>query len=89
LKGNNELLLTQRLILQPGIEATDAARPDPARGTGAGLAAFDAGLTLRYEIDRKFAPYLGVTYESGTGGPAATHPPRAGTRLAVGVRAWW
>jgi copper resistance protein B len=89
LKGDYDLLLTQRLILQPGIEATFQARPDPARGTGAGLAGFDAGLRLRYEIDRKFAPYLAVTYESGTTGQAVIHAPRDEMRVAVGVRAWW
>src|SRR6185312_1026496 len=91
LKGDYDLLLTQRLILQPEVEATFQARPDPARGTGAGLTDFDAGLRLRYEIDRKFAPYLALTYESGTTGqtPTAGREPRPGTRVAIGVRAWW
>lgn len=92
LRGSYDLLITQRLILQPEIELDLYSRPDPARGTGAGLSDLDAGLRLRYEITRKLAPYLGVTYDNRYG-TTATYARHAGEtldnlRLAVGIRTW-
>lgn len=57
-----ELLLTQKLILSPRIEANAYGKPDPARGLGSGLADLTAQLRLRYEIRREFAPYVGVEW---------------------------
>lgn len=62
-----DLLLTQRLILQPHIEANAYAQDIPELGVGAGLADIEAGLQLRYEFDRKFAPYVDVVYERKIG----------------------
>jgi copper resistance protein B len=86
-------LLTQRLILQPLAELNLYSRADPARDVAAGLSDLDVGLRLRYEITRKFAPYLGAVYQR-TYGPAPENAPfdsgRGGAwRLAVGVRAWF
>jgi copper resistance protein B len=85
-------LFTQRLILQPLAELNLYSRTDAARDVGAGLSDLDVGLRLRYEITRKFAPYVGVAYQRAYG-PAAANDPldngRAGAwRLAAGVRAW-
>ena len=57
-----ELLLTQKLILQPRIEANAYGKSDPERGLGSGLSSLTAGLRLRYEIRREFAPYVGVEW---------------------------
>jgi len=76
-------LLTQRLILSPEVEANLYSKADPARDVQTGLSDIDAGLRLRYEITRKFAPYIGVAYERQAG--LATN----GARLAVGVRSWF
>ncbi|TCT25759.1 copper resistance protein B [Thermomonas haemolytica] len=65
-----ELLLTNRLILQPHLEAVLNGRAVPARGTGAGLAQTSQGLRLRYEIRREFAPYLGYAWTQRHGGTA-------------------
>ncbi len=65
-----ELLLTNRLILQPRLEAVLNGRADPARGTGAGLAQTSQGLRLRYELRREFAPYLGYAWTQRHGGSA-------------------
>lgn len=65
-----ELLLTNRLILQPRLEAVLNGRADPARGTGAGLAQTSQGLRLRYELRREFAPYLGYAWTQRHGGTA-------------------
>ncbi|MEO7116770.1 MAG: copper resistance protein B, partial [Caldimonas sp.] len=57
-----DLRLTQRLILQPDVKVGLYGKNDPARDIGAGLSDIDAGLRLRYEISRKFAPYIGVVW---------------------------
>ncbi|HET8898907.1 MAG TPA: copper resistance protein B [Rhodanobacteraceae bacterium] len=57
-----ELRITQRLILEPELEAVLNGKNDPARGNGRGLEHTEFGLRLRYEIQRQFAPYLGVTW---------------------------
>ena len=59
LEASYDLLLTQRLILQPQVELNVYSKGDPARLVGAGFSDIDTGLRLRYEFSRKFAPYLG------------------------------
>jgi len=63
LEGEYELLITQRLILQPALELNIAAQEVEALGIGSGLTDFEVGLRLRYEIRREFAPYIGINYE--------------------------
>jgi copper resistance protein B len=62
-----EARFTQRLILQPSIEANLYGRNDPRRGVGSGLSDVEAGLRLRYEIRREFAPYIGVVWQQRFG----------------------
>ncbi|WP_349568859.1 copper resistance protein B [Azotobacter salinestris] len=62
LEADYDILLTNRLILQPTAEANFYGRNDRERGVGSGLGEIEAGLRLRYEITRQFAPYLGVTW---------------------------
>lgn len=92
LEGDYDLLLTQKLILQPQLEMNLYSKDDPGRGTGSGLADIDTGLRLRYEFSRKFAPYIGVTYENQFGNTAAFSRAAgegpAALRFAVGVRTW-
>jgi copper resistance protein B len=57
-----DLLLTQRLVLQPQLELNVFGEDDPERLIGAGLSDLEIGLRLRYEIRREFAPYLGVNW---------------------------
>ena len=92
-EASYDLLLTQRLILQPQIELNVYSKADPARMVGAGFADIDTGLRLRYEFSRKFAPYLGVVYE-GKFGQTANFARRAGestggVRFVAGVRLWF
>lgn len=87
-----ELLFTSRLVLQPLLEVEVMGRADPLRGTGAGLSSVEAGLRLRYEVTRQFAPYIGVAHERAYGGTAG-YRRQAGeavrdTRWVAGVR-WW
>ncbi|MBS0521851.1 MAG: copper resistance protein B, partial [Proteobacteria bacterium] len=92
LEGSYDLLITQRLILQPQVEMNFYSQSDPARGIGSGLSDLDAGLRLRYEITRKIAPYIGVSYTGKYGGTAdyarAAGSPTDEVRFVVGLRTW-
>ena len=88
-----DVLLTQRLILEPQIELNFYSKSDPGRAIGPGLSDLDAGLRLRYELTRKVAPYIGVVFEDKFGGTAAfAH--RQGesandVRFVAGIRSWF
>jgi copper resistance protein B len=88
-----ELLLTNRLVLQPLVEAEIFGKSDPERGIGAGLSTTDAGFRLRYEFRRELAPYVGVVWRNKWGktadfGRAAGEDP-GGARFVTGVRLWF
>jgi copper resistance protein B len=93
LSAEYDLLITQKLILQPRFEATAYGKRDPAWELGSGLATGTAGLRLRYEINRQFAPYVGVerTAKYGETGDmaAAEGRPRMETRWVAGLRVWF
>lgn len=88
-----ELLLTQKLILQPRAEINLYGKNDPARDIGSGFSDALTGLRLRYEYSRQFAPYAGVEW-SGKFGDTASYARAAGdktaeTRWVAGVRFWF
>jgi copper resistance protein B len=87
-----DLLLTQRLILQPRLELNAAIQEVPEFGVGSGLNDVELGARLRYEIRRKFAPYVGLAWYRRTGGTAAMARAAGaevgGSVLALGVRVW-
>ena len=93
LAASYELLLTQRLILQPRAEANVYGRRDKSLQRGSGLADALFGLRLRYEFSRQFAPYLGVERGGKTGDSVdlARAAGEAGmeTRWVAGVRFWF
>ncbi len=60
LKADYDLLLTQRLILQPYAEVNLYGKSDPAREIGSGLSDLELTLRLRYEVRRELAPYIGI-----------------------------
>ena len=69
------------------------SRSDAARGVGSGFSDMDSGIRLRYEITRKLAPYVGVSY-AGRFFQSANFARQAGekpndTRFVFGVRAWF
>jgi copper resistance protein B len=70
LREENDFLLTQRLILQPYAEINLAASDAPEAEFEAGFTNAEIGLQTRYEIARKFAPYVDVRYERALGGTA-------------------
>ena len=85
--------LTQRLILQPRIEANFSAQDIAERDLGSGLTDVNAGLRMRYEIKRQFAPYLGVELQGKFGGTRdiAKLAGNSGdqTVFLVGIRSWY
>lgn len=88
-----DLRLTQRLILQPSAELELAAQDIPTLDIAAGFTEAEIGVRLRYEITRRFAPYVGVTWASAIGetrdlrdaGGAETES----TRAVLGLRTWF
>ena len=93
LEAEYDLRITQRLVLQPDVEVNLFGKSDPERGIGSGLSEAELGLRLRYEITRKFAPYIGVSYGRKFGNTADLAR-RAGedvneTRFVVGIRMWF
>lgn len=80
-----ELLLTQRLILSPRLELNLASEDIGNRGVKAGITEFETGLRLRYEIEREFAPYIGVDYVEEASLLAHQHSVRG----VMGIRVWY
>ncbi len=88
-----ELLLTQRWVLQPLVEFTAYGREDSEVGVGSGLARVRAGLRLRYEFSRQFAPYIGLEWQGEFGATADFSRAEGGdtrsTSAVAGVRFWF
>ncbi|MHA6287183.1 copper resistance protein B [Maricaulis sp. CAU 1757] len=88
-----ELLLTQRLVLQPMVELGWQAEAVPELGLGSGFTGVEAGLRLRYEVRREIAPYVGLAWERALGDTrdqiAAAGGAIETTRLVAGVRLWF
>jgi len=65
-----DMLFTQRLILQSRFESNVAASEVREYGIGKGINDVQLGLRLRYEIRRKFAPYVGLEWSRKIGDTA-------------------
>lgn len=91
LETSYELTLTQRIFAEPFAVIRIAAKADPKLREGAGVTDTEAGLRLRYELSRKVAPYVGVSWQqrygetkrlwAAAGGEAEETSFRAGLRL--------
>ena len=85
--------ITQRLVLQPRVELNFAAQDVPEDRIGGGLSTAELGLRVRYEISRKFAPYVGLSYEAKVGRTAdyarADGESPHMTSLVFGIRTWF
>jgi copper resistance protein B len=86
-------LLTNRLILQWLAEADLYGKEDARRSIGSGLSTVEAGLRLRYEFTRRFAPYIGVAWERAYGTTADFRREEGedldDTRFVAGLRIWF
>ena len=84
-------------IVRPMTELGDQlslyGKDDERRGIGSGLSTAEAGLRLRYEFTRRFAPYIGVVHEQAFGNTAdlreAEGEDTKDTRVVAGVRVWF
>ena len=85
--------ITQKWILQPAVEVAFSASDIPELEIGSGLTSVTAGLRLRYEIRKEFAPYVGVEWSRSFGDTADYAKARGedadATRLVVGIKAWF
>ncbi|MFS0798674.1 copper resistance protein B [Brevundimonas sp. 2P05AA] len=85
--------ITQKWILQPAIEVALSASDIPELEIGSGLTSVTAGLRLRYEIRKEFAPYVGVEWTRSLGDTANYAKARGqdpeDTRFVVGIKAWF
>ena len=93
LEAEYELLLTQRLVLQPRVELGLALQRVAGRGLGSGVTGLDLGIRLRYEIKREIAPYIGVEWQSAFGETAdlarASGEDADHTAFLAGLRVWF
>lgn len=93
LEVSYDLLLTNRLVLQPTVEVDLYRKANPSLGVGSGLSSAEGGLRLRYHVTREIAPYLGVswvrTFDDESGPAAERAAPNGAPRLVTGVRVWF
>ena len=93
LTATYDVLLTQRLVVQPRLETNIALQKDEALGSGAGVNDLDLSLRLRYEIRREVAPYVGFTWKESFGEThdlltrEGAHP--AHLAFVAGLRLWF
>lgn len=92
IEGAYSFRVRQRLVLEPQIELNFYSKDDKARKVGSGLSDLDGGIRLRYEINRKFAPYIGYVYSGSYGSSAAftraTGDATHTSSFVFGVRVW-
>ena len=92
ISATKDWLLTQRLILQPRAETNAAVQRVERFTTGAGLNNLELGIRLRYEIWRKFGPYLGLSLDWSFFDTADLVRQEGGdpsqARVVAGVRVW-
>lgn len=92
LEGSYDLLITQRLVLQPEAEVNLALQRVEDWGVGAGLNDVELGLRLRYEIRREIAPYVGVSWLNRFGDAADFARAEGGEAsealVVFGLRLW-
>jgi copper resistance protein B len=93
IEGSYDILITNRLIAQPQFEINFYSKSNRSRGIGSGLSELDTGLRIRYEISRRFAPYIGFAY-TGAFGETATFTREEGgivndPRFIFGARVWY
>jgi copper resistance protein B len=88
-----DLMITQRLVLQPEAELEAYGARDAAKLIGSGVSGFELGLRLRYEFRRELAPYIGLAWRTRVGRTAdlarAAGEAPDDLGLSLGIRAWF
>ena len=92
LKASYELLLSQKLSLEPKLELNWYGDSDYANSLGSGLATTEFGLRLRYALRREFAPYIGINWHHLSGATAdlveAEGESESDLQVLAGL-SWW
>lgn len=92
LEAAYDLLLTQRLVVEPEVELMAALQDVPELGIGSGLSDMELAARLRYEIVREFAPYVGISWTRRLGETAdlarAVGASVSDANFVAGLR-WW
>jgi len=88
-----EFMLTQKWVLSPEVELNWFSDDDDDVEIGSGFARLEAGIRLRYEINRQFAPYIGINYEQLLGDTKdiaeAEGEETSDTQVVAGLRFWF
>jgi copper resistance protein B len=93
LETEYDILLSQKLYLQPRLEVNIYSQNDKSRAVSAGLSDIEAGVRLHYEIVREFAPYVGVEWDARFGTAADAMAAQGVStevlQLVAGVKFWF
>ena len=88
-----DVLITNRLVLQPTMEVDVYGKPNASIAVASGVSTGEAGIRLRYQFTREFAPYVGVSWARAFGGTAdlehGADVPNGAPRLVTGLRVWF
>lgn len=88
-----ELMITQRWVLVPEIEASLNDYNDRETGAGSGLSEVEVGLRLLYSVKREFAPYLGIYWQKLYGNSADYAEEESQkvseSHIVFGIKAWF
>ncbi len=92
-RGSYEMLLTNRLVIEPELEFNWYGKDDPENGIGSGLSNMEMGLRLQYFVRREFAPYIGINWEQAFGDTRRLIEDQGGDssdlQVVAGVRFWF
>lgn len=93
IEAEYDLMLSQRLILQPRFETELAMQDVQEYNVGSGINSIEFGTRLRYEITRKIAPYVGVEWTQNLGETKnlleAAGEDTEKTAIVAGIRFWF
>jgi copper resistance protein B len=92
IEAEYDLLVTQRLVIQPRLDVHAYGKTDEVMRQGAGLSSVKAGFRMRYEFDRQLAPYFGVERVVKYGRTADLLLPdenREDTHWLIGLKFWF
>lgn len=93
LTGWYDLLITNRLVLQPRVDLRLQLQSVPELELGSGLTDFELGARLRYEFTRNVAPYIGVSWDRKVGETASiariNQKQPSSVNFVAGVRLLW
>lgn len=91
--GWYDLLITNRLILQPRVDLRLQLQSVPELDLGRGVTDFELGARLRYEVTRNVAPYIGVSWDRKVGETATialrNQKQPSSVNFVAGVRLFW